>query len=45
MGDSRGDDREDRGERKMNEIEETGRNKNIHPPPLPAARTAGLAQL
>ena len=35
----------DRRERKMNESEETRRNKNIPPLPLPTTRIAGLAQL
>ena len=34
----------DRGERKMNESEETEEIKKNPPLPLPAARTAGLAQ-
>ena len=37
--------RRDRRERGINESEETEENKNIPPLPLPAARTAGLAQL
>ena len=35
----------DRGERKINESEETEEIKNIPPLPLSAARIAGLAQL
>ena len=35
----------DRGERKMNESEETEEVKKIPPLPLPSARIAGLAQL
>ena len=35
----------DRGERKMNESEETEEIKTFPPLLLPAARTAGLAQL
>ena len=35
----------DRGERKMNESEETEEIKKTNPLPLPAARLAGLAQM
>ena len=43
--DSRRDEREEQGrKRNRNESKET-RNKNIPPLPLPATRTAGLAQL